>query len=69
MTPSDREWISVSLPLRPGHSGGPLLDAHGEVVRINTMMNGPEVGMAVPVHVVKAFLREPLGSADSHQVI
>ena len=69
LTPGDREWISVSLPLRPGHSGGPLLDAHGEVVGINTMMNGPEVGMAVPVHVVKAFLRETLGSADSHKVI
>ena len=45
------------------------MDAHGEVVRINTTMNGPEVGTAVPVHVVKAFLRETLGSADSHQVI
>ncbi len=58
---SDREWIAVGLPLRPGNSGGPLLDAQGRLVGINTMMAGPQVGMAVPVHLVKAFLRRELG--------
>ena len=62
MPRSGREWIAVSLHLRPGYSGGPLLDVQGRLVGINTMMTGPEVGMAVPVHVVKAFLRETLGS-------
>jgi S1-C subfamily serine protease len=52
-----REWVAVSAPLRPGHSGGPLLDVGGRLVGINTMMAGPEVGLAVPVHVIKAFLR------------
>jgi S1-C subfamily serine protease len=28
----------------------------GQLVGINTMMAGPEVGLAVPVYVVKAFL-------------
>ena len=55
-----REWLTVSLHLRPGHSGGPLIDAQGRLVGINTMMNGPDVGVAVPVHVVKRFLRESL---------
>jgi S1-C subfamily serine protease len=50
------------LPLRPGHSGGPLVDARGRLVGINTMMNGPEVGLAVPVHEAKLFLRRALGS-------
>ena len=59
---SDREWVAVSLPLRPGNSGGPLLDAAGRLVGINTMMAGPQVGMAVPVHVAKAFLRRELGA-------
>ena len=59
---SNREWVAVGLHLRPGHSGGPLVDAAGRLVGINTMMVGPEVGMAVPVHVVKAFLRRELGS-------
>ena len=56
MQPSKREWIVVSLNLRPGNSGGPLVDGHDRLVRINTVMTGPEVGMAVPAHVVKAFL-------------
>ena len=59
---TDREWIAVSLRLRPGHSGGPLVDAEGRLVGINTMMVGPEVGMAVPVHVIKDFLKLELGS-------
>jgi serine protease Do len=56
-----QDWIAVSLHLRPGHSGGPLFDARGRLIGINTMMNGPEVGVAVPVHVIKRFLREQLG--------
>ena len=55
---SERDWIAVSLHLRPGHSGGPLVDDQGRLVGINTMMAGPDVGVAVPVHVVKRFLRD-----------
>jgi S1-C subfamily serine protease len=57
-----RELIQVNLPLRPGHSGGPLVDARSRLVGVNTMMNGPEVGLAVPVHEAKRFLRQALGS-------
>ena len=65
LPPSGREWIAVSLHLRPGYSGGPLIDAQGKLVGINTMMNGPDAGMAVPVHVAKSFLRETLGSQNA----
>lgn len=51
-----REWLVASLHLRPGHSGGPMVDAGGRLVGINTMMNGPDVGVAIPVHVVKAWI-------------
>lgn len=61
MPRSNQEWIAVSLHLRPGYSGGPLVDAQGRLVGINTIMAGPDVGLAVPVHVVKAFLREAVG--------
>jgi serine protease Do len=56
------ELIQVGLNLRPGHSGGPLVDGEGRLVGINTMISGPQVGLAVPVYVVKEFLRRALGS-------
>jgi serine protease Do len=65
MAASGRELIQVSLHLRPGHSGGPLVDVHGRLVGVNTMMAGPDVGMAVPVNEVKAFLKERLGRNGS----
>ncbi len=55
---SGLEWLAASLHLRPGHSGGPMVNASGRLVGINTLMNGPEVGVAVPVHVVQAFVAE-----------
>ena len=59
-----REMIVVDLSLRPGYSGGPLVDSKGRLVGINTMMTGPEVGLAVPVHVVKRFLKEVTMAKD-----
>ena len=57
-----REFVQAALQLRPGHSGGPMIDVQGRLVGINTMITGPEVGLAVPVHVVKDFLKHNLGS-------
>ena len=45
-----RDWLVANLRLRPGHSGGPMMDVQGRLVGINTMITGPEVAMAVPVH-------------------
>jgi serine protease Do len=58
-----REWIALSLHMRPGHSGGPLVESAGRLVGINTMITGPNVGYAIPVHVVKRFLKEHLSAA------
>ena len=57
------ELIQVGLQLRPGHSGGPLVDGNGRLLGINTMIAGPQVGLVIPVHVVAAFLKENLGHA------
>jgi len=60
--PYQGDLIQVGLRLRPGHSGGPMVDGHGRLVGINTMIAGPEVGLAVPIQTVKRFLKESLGS-------
>jgi S1-C subfamily serine protease len=57
------ELIQVGLQLRPGHSGGPLVDGRGRLLGINTMIAGPQVGLVIPVHVVADFLKEKLGRA------
>ncbi|MEL7236030.1 MAG: hypothetical protein AAGK74_16110, partial [Chloroflexota bacterium] len=53
---------AMSLHLRPGHSGGPVMNIVGELVGVNTIMAGPEVGIAVPSNVAKSFLKESIGS-------
>jgi serine protease Do len=51
-------WLALGLHLRPGHSGGAVVNARGEVVGVNTMMNGPDVGLAIASSTVKRFLAE-----------
>ena len=58
-----RNWLAVGLHYRPGHSGGPLIDSSGRLVGINTVMVGPDVGLAVPVHEIKRFLKNSLQRA------
>lgn len=54
--PTGDGLIQVGLQLRPGHSGGPMVNGAGELVGINAMMAGPLVGLAVPVDVIERFV-------------
>jgi serine protease Do len=55
------DWIQADVRLAPGNSGGPLADAGGEVIGINSMIAGG-LAVAVPAQVVKDFLKsEPAG--------
>lgn len=52
------DMLQVGLHMRPGHSGGPMVNDRGEVVGINCMIAGPDVGLAIPSETVRAFLRQ-----------
>ena len=61
-----RGMIQTDAAINPGNSGGPLLDCHGEVVGVNTLLENPTgdtvnvgVGFAVAVNTVKAELDRP----------
>jgi serine protease Do len=48
-------WIVADVSLAPGNSGGPLVDADGRLVGINSMVvNG--LGVAVPADLVQRFV-------------
>jgi serine protease Do len=48
-------WICADVRLAPGNSGGPLANAAGRVVGINTMIAGG-LGLAIPTPVVQRFV-------------
>jgi len=48
-------WIRADIRLAPGNSGGPLADAGGRLVGINTLVAGG-LGHAVPLNVIARFL-------------
>lgn len=48
--------IRTDATLAPGNSGGPLLNAAGEVVGINTMIVGGDQGVAIPSAVALDFV-------------
>ena len=50
-----RTWVQADVRLAPGNSGGPLADAHGRVIGINTMVAGG-LALAVPSNAVRDFL-------------
>lgn len=52
-------WIVADIRLAPGNSGGPLVDADGRLVGINSMVvNG--LGVAVPAALVQNFVERVL---------
>jgi serine protease Do len=53
--------IRSDVVLAPGNSGGPLVNAAGGVVGINTMIVGGDLGLAIPSQVVDAFVTRVLG--------
>lgn len=57
---SGERYIMYSAPTVGGNSGGPLFNAHGEVIGMVTLgqKDGSLMNYAIPTPVLKAFLRE-----------
>jgi serine protease Do len=52
-----RSWVQAAIRLAPGNSGGPLADAAGHVVGINTMIVSGGIALAIPSAVVADFVQ------------
>lgn len=50
------DYIRSDVRLAPGNSGGPLLNARGEVIGVNSMIFGGDLSVAVPSHVALDWL-------------
>jgi len=50
--------LRTDARLAPGNSGGPLLNAAGEVIGLNAMIFGGDQGIAIAASVIREFLEK-----------
>ncbi len=55
--PVRQKWVMADVRLAPGNSGGPLANARGQVIGINTMIAGG-LALAIPSNEVERFLKD-----------
>jgi len=60
-----KDCVQTDAAINPGNSGGPLLDSHGRLIGVNTMIFSPGglganvgIGFAVPVDTVRRVVNQ-----------
>ena len=56
--------VRSDVPLAPGNSGGPLVNASGEVIGINAMIVGGDQSVSIAASVANDFVRKALASSQ-----
>jgi serine protease Do len=56
--PDQQKWVQADVRLAPGNSGGPLANARGQVIGVNSMVAWG-LALAVPSNAVERFLSGP----------
>ena len=60
--------VRSDAPLAPGNSGGPLVNAKGEVVGINAMIIGGDQSVSIAASVVKDFVNKVLARKNAEEL-
>ena len=70
---SYENFIQTDAAIKPGNSGGPLLNAEGEVIGINTLVRsgpGAGLGFAIPINRARSIAKQLVNTGRaSHPVI
>lgn len=58
-----QDFIQTDASINPGNSGGPLLDIHGRLIGINTVIasrtgQSAGIGFAIPINMIKPLLND-----------
>jgi len=59
--------IRSDAPLAPGNSGGPLVNARGEVIGINAMIIGGDQSVSIAASVASDFVNKVLANQKPNE--
>ncbi len=60
--------LRTDARLAPGNSGGPLLNAAGEVIGLIAMIFGGDQGIAIPAQVIREFMNKAQKSRPARSI-